>query len=86
VGDEVLILDTQSNQVHQLNRTASFIWRSLGEVNTPECLGRMLSDQFDVAEEQATADVVVALAGFESAGLVGRELDLQTINSKTTQR
>jgi hypothetical protein len=45
---EVLILDTESDRIHQLNGTASLIWRQLEQGATVEEIARALEFQIDV--------------------------------------
>ena len=38
IDGEIVVLDTRSSQVHQLNRTASFIWRMCAQASTPQAM------------------------------------------------
>ncbi len=55
VGDELLVLDTESDQVHQLNSAATTIW---------------LASEFDVGEDAAKRDVDETLERLRTIGLV----------------
>ena len=57
VDEEVLLLDTESNLIHKLNQTASFIWRKLDQVPSPDDIARMLAKEFEVEEHVAARDV-----------------------------
>ena len=57
VDQEVLLLDTESNLIHKLNQTASFIWRKLDQVPSPDDIARMLAKEFEVEEHVAAQDV-----------------------------
>jgi hypothetical protein len=61
VDREVLLLDTESNLIHKLNQTASFIWRMLDQVRSPEEIARMLAKEFEVEEDVAVDDVTSTL-------------------------
>ena len=47
---EIVILDTRSNRVHQLNRTAALIWKRCREPTTPEAITAALTAEFEVDE------------------------------------
>ena len=57
VDGEILLLDTESDQIHQLNSMASLIWRNLKEGASASEIARRLAEQFDVDENIALADV-----------------------------
>lgn len=67
---ELLLLDTEGDQIHKLNRTASFIWRHVGEAESPEELACLLAQAFDVEEHVALGDVVDTLKRFRALNLV----------------
>lgn len=70
VGDEVLLLDTDAGVIHQLNPTASFIWRKSGVLADPEEIARHLVQDFDVPEEVALRDVHETLARLQTLRLI----------------
>lgn len=67
--DECIVLDTDSNRIHQFNRTASRIWQ-LCDSKSPESIAAELAQEYDVDEEQALSDVVRTLDSFRSLDLV----------------
>jgi hypothetical protein len=69
LGDEVLVLDMTRNQIHQLNRTASFIWHKCAGPASAEDIAAAVVKAFDVANDTAMADVERVLGQL-------RELDL----------
>ena len=69
VEDELLLLDTESNRIHQLNRTASQIWRRC-DIASPDSIAAELVREYDVDEEQALSDVVHTLETFQALNLV----------------
>jgi len=57
VGDELLLLDVEADLVHQLNETASSIWRSCDDAASPEAIADLLAARYDVDAEVALKDV-----------------------------
>lgn len=57
VDSDILILDLESNQIHQLNSTAGFLWNVYNNVNTLDQLQGIYAAQYDVAPAVAEADV-----------------------------
>jgi len=71
INGETLILDTHRNLVHQLNATASAVWRMKRQGQTAERIAAALAEEFDVAEYQAFEDVRGTLRRLESLSLIG---------------
>ena len=69
-GNELLLLDTAADRIHQLNPTAGLIWEKLATGDSSDDIVRALCDQFDVSEDQARADVAQTLCQFREQGLV----------------
>ena len=57
VDGALLILDTASNHIHQLNETASIVWRMRREGAAPKDIAATLATEFAVEEDQALSDV-----------------------------
>lgn len=57
VGDEALVLDLQSGQIHQLNATAAWILARCTGANSIESISRDFAEYFSVDSETATGDV-----------------------------
>jgi hypothetical protein len=70
VDGEVLLLDTESDQIHQLNRTASFIWRKCGELGSIDEIATLLVMEFDVGEDRAVRDVSETISRFRALKIV----------------
>jgi hypothetical protein len=70
VDGELLLLDTSSNRIHQLNRTASFIWNRCEQVASAQEIAAELALEFDVEEVQALRDVTNMLQTLRSLDLV----------------
>jgi len=73
IDGEILVLDTLSNQVHQLNRTASFIWRMCDEGVMPEAIASALAAEFAVDEETALKDVAKTISRLRSLNLLAND-------------
>jgi len=61
VGTDVLVLDLESERIHQLNPTASFIWHNCEVASSPVEIAELLAFEFDVAQDVALHDVKRAL-------------------------
>jgi len=70
VVDDMLLLDTESGEIHQLNPTASFIWRNCEEATSVEGLAGLLASAFDVAQDVAARDVEDALERLRALNLL----------------
>ena len=70
IDGEILMLDTLSNQIHQLNRTASFIWRTYDAGATPDVIASALVSEFAVDKETAIKDVEETLCKLRSLNLL----------------
>jgi len=57
VQQELLLLDTEFNKIHQLNETASFIWDNWEQVPDVVEIAKLLAQKFDVGEDVALSDV-----------------------------
>lgn len=70
VDDEILILDLESNQIHQLNSSASFIWRLCDGETSIDQLANIFSDHFEVEPDTAQTDVKNVTAQLCEMGLL----------------
>ena len=66
----VLALDTVRARYLRLNHSGSVLWRALAWPREPDELIDVLVRTYDVAREQASADVVAFLARLRADGLV----------------
>ena len=71
VDGELLVLDTRANRIHQLNSTASLIWRRLREGREPDAIAAELAVEFDVDAVTALRDVTETLSQFRALELLG---------------
>ena len=67
---EFLILDTEANLIHQLNETASFIWRIYRSGAETEAVAAALSHEFGLEGDRALEDVHATLARLESLNIL----------------
>lgn len=68
---EFIILDKRSGKVHQLNPTASVVWRGVSGSKSNDEIAVNLVESFDVNLERAAADVKVIIAQFRKLDLLG---------------
>ena len=62
IDDEILLMDNQTMQVHQLNRTASYVWsRCNGSISENEIVEQVVRD-FDVEDHVAKQQVKEVIA------------------------
>ena len=75
VGSETIVVDRITNQVHQLNATASFVWQRCDGEHTPPQIAEALLDAFDVDPLTARDAVVGTLHQLDDLGLLGPARD-----------
>jgi hypothetical protein len=66
IGDEIVLLDTELDQIHQLNATASFVWRMWNATASAEQIAVALGQAFDVGPDIALRDVRETLRRLEA--------------------
>ena len=70
MDDQVLVLMPKQNTVHELNTTASFLWKNIdGELSTDD-LANLLVDEFDVNLDTAKNDMQEFVTEMKAQGLV----------------
>lgn len=72
VGDEVVVLDLGSREIHGLEGVGAFVWERLGDEPTLEELTVAVVERYRVDAEQAAADLEGFVAELIAAGLVER--------------
>jgi len=70
VGGEIILLDRASNQIHQLNVTASFVWQRCDGRHTAAAIAEALTAAFDVDPDTARDAITAALRQFDQLGLL----------------
>ena len=68
VDGEIIILDRAAGRVHQLNRTASYIWNVCEGLSASEIATEMAA-RFDVIPDMVLNDVQTTLSDFRRFGL-----------------
>jgi len=71
VGDEILILDTVADQIHQLNVSASLIWRLAESGLQEKEVAEALEKRFDISHDQAVRDTEATLRSLRDLRLLG---------------
>jgi methyltransferase-like protein len=70
VEGEMVVMDKESEQIHQLNQTASFIWQRCDGEHERQQIAEELAEAFDVDAETAQQDVADTLEKLEEIGLL----------------
>lgn len=70
VEGEFLLLDMKDNKLHQLNRSASMLWEAMDGSRSARELAAVLTEAFEIDEDQALRDVSGTLETLREAGLV----------------
>ena len=70
IDDELLVLDTESDRIHQLNRTASIIWRLCDASTSTDTIVSTLTEAFDVPRKTAERDVAATLQQLQDLKLI----------------
>ena len=82
VDQELLLLDTASNLIHQLNQTASFIWQKCDDARSSEEMARLLATEYEVGYATALRDVVQTLEKLRELTLI---VDVDLLEEPGTQ-
>lgn len=70
VVEDLLLLDTESGQIHQLNRVAGLIWQSCNGDRSAEQIAKLLEREFEVEHDVALRDVVDTLHRLQALNLL----------------
>lgn len=73
VDREHLLLDTDNNHVHQLNETASFVWRQVEEVGAVEEISALLAETYSADPVVVADDVTKIISRFVELGLIAEK-------------
>ena len=72
IEGEVVIISPEDSFLHELNATASFIWKQLdGERTAPE-IAELVATEYDVTPRVASADTEELVSQLEAKGLLLR--------------
>jgi hypothetical protein len=72
VGDEVVVLDLGSREIHGLEGVGAFVWERLGDEPTMEELTAAVVERYRVDAAEAAADLERFVAELVETGLVER--------------
>lgn len=67
---ELIVLDQDGEEVHQLNQTAALIWYGLSHELPMEEIAGTLTEAFDVKQEVALSDVRTTIDQLRELGLL----------------
>jgi hypothetical protein len=70
VEGEVVILDRQTDHVHRLNATASYIWNRCDGRHTADAIASQLADEYNQPSEVVAQDVMATLENLRKLGLL----------------
>ena len=56
IDGEIVVISPQDSVLHELNDTASFVWKQADGRRSAEAIAELLAGEYDVAAEQARAD------------------------------
>ena len=79
VGQELLLLDTASNQIHQLNQTASFIWNKCDDARSSDDIARLLATEYEISYRLAIRDVVQTLEKLREVNLIVEAVEVKHV-------
>ncbi|UCE89722.1 MAG: PqqD family protein [Pseudomonadota bacterium] len=72
VDDEALLLDVETNQIHQLNPTACFIWSQCDGSTSVEQIADIVVERFEVERSAAINDIERILQQLDDLKLIER--------------
>lgn len=70
VEGEMVVMDKESEQIHQLNQTASFIWQLCDGNHDRQQIAEELAASFEIDSVTAEADVTDTLNKLKEIGLL----------------
>lgn len=70
IAGEVFIVDAAKAEMHELNGAAALIWEGLAAGKTEKALVSAITDEFEVDERTARADLEAFIDEMLKAGLV----------------
>lgn len=72
VGDEIVLVNLQSDQMYSLNVTGARTWELLGEGHDPDAIEATLSDEFGVDRAEARRELDTLIDDLAREQLVDR--------------
>ena len=73
IDDDLVVLDKKLGQIHQLNSTASLVWKGIAAGNSWRTIATSLVERFDVSTDTARTDVEKLVDQFRTLKLLESE-------------
>jgi hypothetical protein len=70
VGDEIVLVHLQSEEMYSLNQTGARAWELLGEGHTRDSIEATLSDEYAIDREEARRELEKLIEELERCQLV----------------
>lgn len=70
IDDKAVIIDPQSQKVHELNEVGSVIWQNLDGVQDIHALSEMLKNDFECETAMVSSDILEFCEGLAEEGIV----------------
>ncbi len=70
MDDQILVLMPKKNSVHELNTTASFLWKNINGELSVEDLTNLLIEEFEVGLDIAQKDIQAFITEMKAQGLL----------------
>jgi hypothetical protein len=68
----VVIISPEDHRIHELNVTASFVWKQVDGCRTVEDIAELLMEEFDTGREAAIMDIDQLASSLEEKRLLQR--------------
>ena len=76
VGEEIVLVNLETNQIYAMNRTAARFWELASGGAAQSEIERQLLAEFQVTREQLVDEIEALLVSIENAGLIGGSDDV----------
>ncbi|MGB0036114.1 MAG: PqqD family protein [Candidatus Acidiferrales bacterium] len=70
IDGEIVIISPDDSQVHELNETASLVWKHSNGTESRDEIAARIAAEFDVTLESAQADVIELIAVLDKKHLL----------------
>jgi len=70
LGDEVVLMSSDGQEIHSFEDTAFWIWKKIKEGITPDKIISELIDEYDVEEESARKDFIDFILDLKKKGIL----------------
>lgn len=70
VEGETVLLNEENEEIHQLNHTASFIWKCCNGENTVDDIVKLLHDEFHTESIDIRNDVINIISSLKKLNLI----------------